>query len=88
MISKKVTVTWRGGIHLRPAGLIAKTVCLSKSNVTILFGDRTANGKSVLSIMGASIRCGSEIEIQCDGPDEEETLATLVELVENDFGMQ
>ena len=32
------------------------------------------------------IKCGAEIEIQADGPDEEAALAKAVELVESGLG--
>ena len=34
----------------------------------------------------ACIKCGAEIEIQADGPDEEAALAKAVELVESGLG--
>ena len=46
----------------------------------------TANAKSVLSVLGACIKSGDEIEIVCEGEDEEEALKALVALVENGFG--
>jgi phosphocarrier protein len=40
----------------------------------------------MLSVLGASVQAGQEIEIVCDGPQEEEALISLVELVESNFG--
>ena len=45
-----------------------------------------ANAKSVLSILGACIRCGDEIDIHCTGEDEQEALEALVKLVNDGFG--
>ena len=39
----------------------------------------------MLSVLGASVTAGEEIEIVCDGPQEEEALYALVVLVENNF---
>ena len=50
------------------------------------FEDVTANAKSVLSVLGACIKSGDEIEIICDGADEEQALKGMVQLVEDGIG--
>ena len=56
-------------------------------HITFHYGaSGTANAKSVLSVLGACIKSGDEIEIVCEGEDEEEALKALVALVENGFG--
>lgn len=45
------------------------------SSITFHYGaSGTANAKSVLSVLGACIKSGDEIEIVCEGEDEEEAL--------------
>lgn len=46
----------------------------------------TANAKSVLSVLGACVKCGDEIEFVCEGPDEESALAGMIRLVEEGLG--
>ena len=57
-----------------------------KSLITFKFRENTANAKSVLSVLGACVKCGDEIEFVCEGEDEAEALKTLVEAVENGLG--
>ena len=57
-----------------------------KSLITFSFKDSTANAKSVLSVLGACVKCGDEIEFVCEGEDEEEALKTLVQAVESGLG--
>ena len=71
---------------MRPAGVFAKGVAKYQSNVNLIFNGKSTNGKSLLNIIGACIKCGSEIEIQCDGPDEEEALQAAVDLIESGLG--
>ena len=40
----------------------------------------------VLSVLGACIKTGDELEFICEGPDEEEALKAVVELVKNGLG--
>ena len=46
----------------------------------------TANAKSVLSVLGACVKCGEEVEFICDGPDEEQALEAMIRLVDNRLG--
>ncbi|MDE7223862.1 MAG: HPr family phosphocarrier protein, partial [Acetatifactor sp.] len=50
------------------------------------FRDSTANAKSVLSVLGACVKCGDEIEFICEGEDEQEALKTLIGAVESGLG--
>lgn len=86
MVSQKVTIKNPTGLHLRPAGTLCKEAMKFKSLITFTFRDSIANAKSVLSVLGACVKCGDEIELVCEGEDEEEALRTLVEAVENGLG--
>jgi phosphocarrier protein HPr len=86
MVSQKVTIKNPTGLHLCPAGILCKEAMEFKSLITFQFRDTTANAKSVLSVLGACVKSGDEIEFFCDGPDEKEALAALVALVEDGFG--
>jgi len=57
-----------------------------KSLITFSFRDSTANAKSVLSVLGACVKCGDEIEFVCEGEDEKEALKALVTAIENGLG--
>ena len=78
MVSQKVKITNPTGLHLRPAGELCKTAMQFKAKITFSFEGGTSNAKSVLSVLGACVRYGDEIELICEGPDEEEALNTLV----------
>ena len=86
MVSQKVSIKNPTGLHLRPAGILCKTAMQYKSLITFTFRESTANAKSVLSVLGACVKCGDEIEINCDGEDEAEALKTLVTAIESGLG--
>jgi phosphocarrier protein len=56
------------------------------SDVTIKFDGKDVNAKSLLNIIAACIKCGSEIEVVCSGEDENEALAEAVKLIESGLG--
>ena len=71
MISKTLTVVNPSGLHLRPAGVLSQTAMKFKSD---------------LNVMAAGIKCGTEINLICDGEDEEEAMKTLTEAIESGLG--
>lgn len=86
MISRKVTVKNPTGLHLRPAGILCKEAMKFKSLITFSFDGGSANAKSVLSVLGACVKCGNEIELVCEGEDEAEAMETLVGAIESGLG--
>ncbi len=86
MVSQKVMIKNPTGLHLRPAGILCKNAMQFKSQITFQFKDTTANAKSVLSVLGACVKSGDEIELFCDGEDEQEALRVLVDAIESGLG--
>lgn len=86
MVSQKVIITNPSGLHARPASVLAQAAGKCRSDVVLLYGSKTIQVKSILNIMAAAIKSGSEVEIQCNGETEKEDLQTLVALIESGLG--
>lgn len=86
MVTQKIVISNPTGLHLRPAGNLCKVAMNYKSHITFNYGENSANAKSVLSVLGACIKCGDELEFICDGPDEEEALKAIVSAIETGLG--
>lgn len=86
MKSEKITVTNPSGLHLRPAGLLASIATKCESEVTIKYQEKQINAKSVLNIMASGIKQGTEIEIVCEGPTEEQDLKTIIDAIASGLG--
>lgn len=86
MVSGKVIIKNQTGLHLRPAGLLCKIAIEFNSRVSLRHNEVTANAKSVLGVLGACIKSGDEVEIICEGDDEETALKTILEAIENGLG--
>ncbi len=86
MVSQKTTLKNAQGFHMRPAGLFANTLGKYKCDVTIKYNGNDVNAKSLMNIIAVGIKCGSEIEIICDGSDEKEALKEAVSLIESGLG--
>ncbi len=86
MVSQKIRIKNPTGLHLRPAGILCKEAMNFKSLITFNYRGNIANAKSVLSVLGTCIKSGDEIELVCDGEDEEEALKSLIQIIGEGFG--
>ncbi len=86
MVKQKVIIKNPTGLHLRPAGILCKTAMDYNCKITFTIKDTTANAKSVLSVLGACVKSGDEIELICEGEDEEQALMALVGIIEEGLG--
>lgn len=86
MVSRTLTVNNAEGLHMRPAGVVAKEMGKFVCDVTIVFGDKRINAKSLINIISACIKAGAEVTFECDGEDEEAAMAKIVELESQNFG--
>ncbi len=74
------------GIHARPAGVLAKKAAEFKSKVTIVKGEKEADTRRLMALMGLGIKCGDEIIIRTEGEDEQAASDAIKSfLTENKF---
>ena len=84
--SARVTISNRLGFHARPATAFAQTAMEFKCNVLVKGPDEEIDGKSVMQILMLGATKGTELEICTDGPDADECLKSLCDLVKAGFG--
>ena len=77
MIERKYVIVDPVGFHARPAGQIAKDLKAFASAVTVFKGDKSADMKKLLKVMGLGIKQGNEITVTIDGADEADVAALL-----------
>jgi len=84
----RVTVEHEKGLHARPASRFVETASTFESEITVQSPDEeTADAKSSLGIMSLGVDTGDEILIRAEGPDSQEAVDALVELIEDGFGL-
>lgn len=86
MVSEKITVTNPSGLHLRPAGNLCNIAIKYESQISFHYEGGTANAKSVLSVLGACVKCGDEIELVCEGTDEREAMKAMTAAISSGLG--
>lgn len=86
MTSETITIENPKGLHLRPVTMMSEAACRYTASCRLESGGRTADIKSVLSLLAAGLRCGDTVRILCDGPDEEEAVRELSEILKGNAG--
>jgi phosphocarrier protein len=70
------------GLHLRVASQFVRLSQQFQSEIRVFCNGRAANGKSVLDLITLGAGCGACLEIEINGPDADDAIATLCSLVE------
>lgn len=86
MAERSVKIVNKLGIHARPAAEIVKTAARFGSNITIVRDDLEVNGKSIMGVMMLAAECGASIQLRASGPDAEQALGAIEQLIANRFG--
>ncbi|MFP5343491.1 MAG: HPr family phosphocarrier protein [Candidatus Limnocylindria bacterium] len=73
----RLTVLDPAGLHARPAARFVQAASRFSSRVVIRHDGREADAKSLIALLGLTIRPSSEIVLAADGPDAEEALVGL-----------
>ncbi|MEW6723818.1 MAG: HPr family phosphocarrier protein [Bacillota bacterium] len=76
-----VTLTNPTGLHLRKARNLTEAAAQFNSDITVTYGERTANAKSIYALLKIGAPHGAEIVLEADGADEDAALACLVEII-------
>lgn len=65
------------GLHARPAKVLVNLAKQFKSNISLQYGGKKANAKSMVSVLTLGAVRGSELLIQADGVDEEQAILQI-----------
>ena len=86
MITKKITIQNKLGIHARPAAQFVRVASRFQADVSVEKDDEAVDGKSIMGLMMLAVGWGAEITVTADGPDEADAMVALEELINNKFG--
>ena len=85
MVKETFVIENETGLHARPATEIAKIAIKYPCNVNLVVNGKTINAKSPLMIMSAGIKSKTELQIICDGEDEEQAIEELKIFLQNNL---
>ncbi len=84
-MEKVVKILNKSGLHARPAAMLVKAASQFKSDINIEHQGNVLNAKSIMNVMSMGVKKDEEIKLIADGPDAEEAINALVELIESKF---
>ena len=84
MIRKKVTITDPNGLHARPVAMLARRVRDFQADTRLITAKGTVEAGDLFAVLGCEVLCGEEIEVEWQGPEEEEALAAVLEILQGD----
>ena len=81
LLQRTVSVVHTQGLHARPAALFVKLASRFESRITVKKGRKSVDGKSIMGLLTLAAHCGSRVSIVINGPDAQEALEQLCQLL-------
>ena len=85
MITQEIKITNRLGLHARPAALLVQTAAQFACDIKITKDNVQVNAKSIMGVMMLAAECGSCLQLQYNGADEQQAAQALAALFANKF---
>lgn len=86
MIKTRTTISNKLGLHARASAKITKVAASFTCDVWMSRGERRINAKSIMGVMMLAAGMGAEVEIETDGPQEQEAMDALLAIIDDKFG--
>ena len=85
MTSRQAVVVNALGLHARAAARFVRLADSFKSQVRVVQGARTVDGKSILGLLLLAAARGTALTVTADGPDEAAAVTALAGLIDRGF---
>jgi phosphocarrier protein HPr len=86
MIRTTATISNKLGLHARASAKLTKLAGSFASEVWMSRNGRRINAKSIMGVMMLAAGIGSEVELETDGPDEQQAMEAVLALINDKFG--
>ena len=86
MATAEVEIINKLGLHARASAKLTQTATRFKSEVHMERKGRRINAKSIMGVMMLAAAKGSTVKIETTGPDADEALKAIIDLIADKFG--
>lgn len=87
MVTKKVEIINKTGLHARPASEFVMLAKKFEAKITLCKdGGEPVNAKSMIRLLAEGIGQGTVVTLTAEGNDEKEAITELVDLISSGFG--
>ena len=85
MIQQEVEIVNKLGLHARASAKLTQLASKFRSEVWMTRNKRRVNAKSIMGVMMLAAGKGAVVALEADGPDEQECMAAMLNLIGNKF---
>jgi phosphocarrier protein len=85
MVEHELQISNKLGLHARASAKLVQLLQGYKCNAWLVHRGREINAKSIMGVMMLAAGYGQPIVLRCDGVDEAEALAAMVDLFNRKF---
>tara|TARA_A100001035_G_scaffold78950_1_gene61140 strand:+ start:267 stop:536 length:270 start_codon:yes stop_codon:yes gene_type:complete len=88
MITKKLTILNKLGLHARAAAKVVSTANEFESTIIITKDGKNADARSIMKLLMLSASQGTRISVEVDGVDQKDAMKSIEKLFNNKFDEQ
>ena len=88
MITKKLMILNKLGLHARAAAKLVSTANKFESKIIITKDGKNADARSIMKLLMLSASQGSSIRVEIDGADQNDAMESIERLFNNKFDEQ
>lgn len=81
-LERSMVVRDEVGLHARPAALFVKEAGKFQAAITLKYGEKEANAKSILEVLTLDASQGAELTVRAEGDDAKNALDSLQAILE------
>ena len=82
---RTVKITNTQGLHVRPADMFVKRAVQFTSQIDVVKDHERVDGKSIMNLLMLAAVAGTELRLIATGPDAQQAVDALAELVSQNF---
>lgn len=86
MISREFRISNKLGLHARPSAQLTQVAGKFAAEIYIARNGRRVNAKSIMGVMMLAAGPGSTVKVDAEGPDEQQAIDAIAELIATRFG--
>jgi phosphocarrier protein HPr len=83
MKSSEVVITWKNGLHARPASRVVRTARQFASDIRLRFNGNVANARSIMSLLLLCATMGASICVEVEGEDEDKAIQAVQQVFDS-----
>jgi phosphocarrier protein len=85
-LTEEMVIVNSMGLHARPAAKLVQTVLQFQSDVQVNVNGQRVNAKSIMGLLTLAAAQGTQMTVTAQGPDAEQAMNAVRELIASGFG--